>query len=124
MNQLSNIFVNDEPLSPPIYAKFCEDFLNRFKGLMFNRDIPMDYGIILAQKKESRLNSSIHMLGVFMDLGIIWINSMMIVVDTTIAKPWRPFYISSRPALYTLEVNPARITEFQVDDKVSFNAIN
>jgi hypothetical protein len=49
---------------------------------------------------------------------------MMIVVDTTIAKPWRPFYISSRPAMYTLEVNPARITEFQVDDKVSFNAIN
>jgi len=90
---------------------------------MLKRDISTDYGIILAQKNESRLDSSIHMLGVFMDLGIIWINSKMIIVDTVIAKPWRPFYIPSLPAMYTLEVNPTRITEFHINDKVTFNAI-
>ncbi|HKZ44703.1 MAG TPA: DUF192 domain-containing protein [Anaerolineales bacterium] len=123
MNETSNILVNGKPLSPPIHAKVCKDFLNRFKGLMLKRDISTDYGIILAQKNESRLDSSIHMLGVFMDLGIIWINSKMIIVDTVIAKPWRPFYIPSLPAMYTLEVNPTRITEFHINDKVTFNAI-
>ena len=124
MNQLVNIQLNNESLSPPIHVMVCEDFLSRLKGLMLKRDIPIDYGIILVQKKDSKADSSIHMLGVFMDLGIVWINSQMTIVDTTIAKPWRPIYFPSHPAMYTLEVKPARLQEFQINDKVSFNAIS
>ena len=124
MNQLMNIQVNNESLSPPIHAILCENFLSRLQGLMLKRDIPIDSGIILVQKSDSRVDSSIHMLGVFMDLGIIWINSQMIIVDTTIAKPWRPIYIPSHPAMYTLEVKPERLQEFQINDKVSFDEIS
>ena len=124
MNQLRNILVNNKELSPPIHAMVCEDFFSRLKGLMLKREIPIDYGIILVQKNDSIINSSIHMLGVFMDLGIIWINSQLTIVDIIIAKPWRPIYLPSHPAMYTMEVKPERIQEFQINDKVAFNAIS
>ena len=123
MNRTLNILVNEKPLSPPIFAEECMDFISRLKGLMGKKEIKEDRGIILVQKSDSRLDSAIHMLAVFMDLGIVWINSQMVIVDTVVAKSWRPFYMSSRPAMYTLEVHPDRINEFAINAKVTFNEI-
>ena len=42
------------------------------------------------------MDTSIHMLMVFMDLGVVWINNDCQVVDTVLAKSWRPAYFPKR----------------------------
>jgi len=90
---------------------------------MFRKNISLDEGLLLVQNRDSRSESSIHMLAVCMDLGIIWIDSDLTIVDKVKAKSWRPAYFPKKPAKYTLEIHPDRMTEFNVGDKVSFNEI-
>jgi uncharacterized membrane protein (UPF0127 family) len=123
MQHIIEIFVNNQPLNNPIQARYCDTFLCRLRGLMFRHNIALDEGLLLVQKRESKADSSIHMLSVFMDLGVIWIDSNLSVVDVIIAKSWRPAYFPAHPAMYTLEIHPDRISEFKVGDKVSFNEI-
>ena len=82
--------------------------------------IARDEGLLLVGTRDSRLDSSIHMLFVFFDLAVIWINSDMKVVDKIIAKSWRPAYFSKEPAKYVLEIHPDRWENFQVGDAVQF----
>jgi len=60
------------------------------------------------------------MLGVWMDLAIIWINSDYIVVDKQIAQRWRPAYIPRLPACYILELSLEWLNEFQIGDRIEF----
>jgi len=87
---------------------------------MFRASLEPNGGLLLVQGRDSRLDSAIHMLFVFMDLGIVWINSEKAVVDSVLARPWRPAYVPRRPARFILEVHPARLAEFQVGDRVEF----
>ena len=75
---------------------------------------------MLVGKRDSRLDSSIHMLFVPFDLAVIWIDSRMTVVDKVLAKSWRPAYFSKQPAQYVLEIHPARWGEFEIGDGVEF----
>ena len=77
-------------------------------------------GLLLVGKRDSRLDSSIHMLFVSFDLSVIWINSAMQVVDKVLAKSWRPAYFSKQPARYVLEIHPRRWDDFDVGDGVEF----
>ncbi|OGN79992.1 MAG: hypothetical protein A2X27_03860 [Chloroflexi bacterium GWD2_49_16] len=90
---------------------------------MFRHEISHDEGLLLVQNRDSKADSSIHMLAVFMDLAIVWIDSNFSVVDVVLAKSWHPAYFPSHPARYTLEIHPDRISDFKVGDKVSFNEI-
>lgn len=107
----------------PVRARYCATFTSRLRGLTFRRSLPDMDGLLLVQKSDSRLDAAIHMLGVFMDLGIAWINSDHEVVDVCLARAWRPFYVPRAPARYVLEVTPARLEDFQVGDKVRFEEI-
>lgn len=71
--------------------------------------------------KDSRLDSSIHMMFVFMNLTVIWINSTLEVVDVIIARKWRPLYIPKKPACYVLELHPERFSDFEIGDKVQID---
>ena len=82
--------------------------------------ISPDEGLLLVGTRDSRLDSSIHMLFVFFDLAVIWINSDMKVVDKIIAKSWRPAYFSKEAAKYVLEIHPDRSENFHVGDTVQF----
>ena len=106
--------------SRKLSAEYCDGFLCRFKGLMFRKLLQEKTGLLLVNKSDSRLEAAIHMLFVFMDLGIIWINSNYEVVDKSLARAWHLFYQPSRPAQFTLEVNPAELGYFNVGDKVEF----
>ena len=90
---------------------------------MFRKNINLDEGLLLVQNRDSKTESSIHMLAVFMDLAVVWIDSSLSIVDVILAKSWRPAYIPAHPAMYTLEIHPDRISEFKIGDKVSFNEI-
>ncbi len=75
-----------QPLPAPLQAVYCDSFLCRLRGLMFRSDLPHNEGLLLVEARDSRLDTSIHMLFVYMDLAVIWINSEFTVVDTVLAR--------------------------------------
>ena len=109
-----------QPLSRPLTARYCASFACRLRGLTFRRSLPDEWGLLLVQDRDSRLDAAIHMLGVWMDLAVVWINSHGKVVDLCLARRWRPAYIPKGPARYVLEMDPARLPEFKVGDEIRF----
>ena len=108
------------PLSQPVRAKYCVSFLCQLRGLTFRRSLDIQEGLLLVQKRESVIDSSIHMLAVGMDLAVIWIGSQLNVVDTCLARSWRPVYFPKIPARYVLEISASRLEEFQPGDQLEF----
>jgi uncharacterized membrane protein (UPF0127 family) len=102
-------------------ARFCDSFLCRLRGLTFRRSLQEDEALLLVEKRESRVDASIHMLAVFMDLGVVWLNSDKEVVDTRLARRWRPAYFPRQAARYVLEFSPHRLGEYQIGDRLSFD---
>jgi len=100
--------------------KYCDTFFTQLRGLTFRSRLARDEGLLLVGTRDSRLDSSIHMLFVSFDLSVIWINSAMQVVDKVLAKSWRPAYFSKQPAKYVLEVHPERWGDFDIGDGVEF----
>jgi uncharacterized membrane protein (UPF0127 family) len=101
--------------------KYCDTFLTQLRGFTLHPRLSRDEGLVLVGRRDSRLDSSIHMFFVSFDLAVIWINSDMQIVDKVIAKSWRPAYFSKQPAKYVLEVHSERWDEFQVGDILQFN---
>ena len=111
-------------LSQALTAPYCVSFMCRLRGLTFRRSLALDKGLLLVQGKDSRIDSSIHMLFVWMDLAVIWINDGGEVVDTCLAKSWRPAYFPKAPARYILEINAERLSDFQVGDIIKFQEVH
>ena len=87
---------------------------------MFRRSLPVEEGLILVYRSDSRMDASIHMMFVKFDLAVIWINSAGEVVDKVLARQWKPAYFPKSPARYVLEIVPERLSEFQIGDRVQF----
>jgi len=100
--------------------KYCDSFLCQLRGLTFRSRLAQDEGLLLVQTRDSRLESAIHMLFVWFDLAVFWINSEMKVVDKALAKSWRPAYFAKQPAHYVLEIHPDRWGDFEIGDTVQF----
>ncbi len=109
-----------KPIERPARVGFCDSFLCRLRGLMFRKRLDPDDGLLLVERKDSRLEVSIHMFFVPFDLAVFWINSEMTVVDKVLAQSWRPAYAPKAPARYTLEISPARFSDYEIGDKVKF----
>jgi uncharacterized membrane protein (UPF0127 family) len=118
MKRIVEIINWSAPLPRPIRARYCDGFLCRLRGLMFRSRLAPDEGLLLVEKRENRLDASIHMLFVFMNLAIIWINTDGVVVDSVQARAWYPAYFPKCPARYILEVNAAHFGEFSVGDQI------
>ena len=103
-----------------LQIKFCDTFLSQLRGLTFRSRLSPEEGLLLVGKRDSRLDSSIHMLFVSFNLVIVWIDSEMKVVDKVLARSWRPAYFSKQPARYVLEVHPERWGDFEIGDRVQF----
>jgi uncharacterized protein len=101
-------------------VKYCDSFLTQLRGFTFRSALARNDGLVLVGRRDSRVDSSIHMFFVSFDLAVIWINADMQVVDKVLAKSWKPAYFSKQPAKYVLEVHPGRWEEFQVGDRVKF----
>ncbi len=104
----------------PIRVKYCESFFCQLRGLMFTPMLPENEGLLLVQVSESRMNSSIHMMFMRIDLAVIWINSEFTVVERVLARRWKLGYIPKQPAKYVLETNVSSLNDFNIGDKVSF----
>jgi hypothetical protein len=106
--------------SRPVKALYCISFFCRLRGLTFRRSLGEGEGLLLVQGSDSRLDASIHMLFVWMDLAVVWINSAGEVVDVRLARRWHLAYAPQRPARYVLETLPSRLDEFIVGDRIQF----
>jgi uncharacterized membrane protein (UPF0127 family) len=104
----------------PLLVKYCDTFMTQLRGLTLRSNLAREEGLLLVGKRDSRLDSSIHMLFVSFDLAVIWIDSDMGVVDKILAKSWRPAYFSKQPAKYVLEFHPERWGDFEIGDGVEF----
>lgn len=120
MSRLITIINSSNPELAPIYVKYCDDFFGRLQGFTFRKNIGANEGLVLAEKKDSKLDTSIHMLFVWTDLAVFWVNSSMTVVDKVLAKSWRPYYASKLPARFVLELSPNKLEAFQIGDKLEF----
>ncbi len=85
---------------------------------MFSRQIPVDYGIILVEYKESKINTSIHMLFMNFDLSVLWLNKDLVVVDKVLAKRWVPIYLPKTRAQYVVELHSNQIANFSIGDQL------
>ncbi len=112
------------PLAAPLRVIYCATFTCRLRGLTFRRELAAESGLLLVQSRESRLDAAIHMLGVWFDLAVIWLDQDYQVVDLRLARRWRPIYVPGQPAKYILEAAAGRIGEFQPGDRLNFEQVD
>jgi uncharacterized membrane protein (UPF0127 family) len=111
----------DQPDTPTLILRYCKSFFCQLRGLMFVRRLEKNTGLLLVQPRDSRLEASIHMFFMRIDLAVIWINHELEVVDTCLAKRWHPAYFPRRPACYVLETDPEQLKHYKPGDKVSIH---
>lgn len=87
---------------------------------MFRSHLDWDDGLLLQMPRESRIDSSIHMLFVPFSIAVVWVNSAMEVVDKVLAEPWHPAYLPARSARYVIEIHPDRLSQYEVGHRVQF----
>ncbi len=109
------------PDFPLLRARYCKDFLCQLRGLSFRRSLPIDEGLLLVQSRESKLDAAIHMLFMWMDLTVVWLNKEKQVVDIRLARRWRPVYIPDAPAMYVLELPLTWQDKFALGDQIEFD---
>jgi len=96
----------------------CDTFWKRGRGLMFRRAIDEDEVYLFVEGRESIAGTAIHMFFVFFPIAILWLDRDKIVVAKTLARPWRPYYASSKPAQYYVEGHPALLERVSVGDQL------
>jgi uncharacterized membrane protein (UPF0127 family) len=107
------------PSAPAIRVQYCTSFWSKFKGLMFKKRLEKDTGILLVEKKDSILNTSIHMFFMAFDIAIVWIDSSFRVVDKKVARRWHPAYSPCQPAKFVLETTTDQINNFEVNEHIN-----
>ncbi len=101
--------------------KWCQSYWCRFRGLMFRGSLPEDEGLLFVYPRESRAETSIHMLFVWFSIAVIWLDSQGVVVDKSLAKPWRPMYAPARPARYFIEGVPTLLDRVMIGDRLTWD---
>jgi hypothetical protein len=104
----------------PTQLRWCDTFTSKLRGFTFRRNLVIDDGLVLVEKADSRVNSAIHMLFVFFDLGVLWVNDAGEIVDQLVAKRWRSSYVPKLPARYVIELHPELLERIKVGDHVQF----
>lgn len=89
------ILIPDQGFS--LTAQYCQSFTCQLRGLTFRRQLAPHWGLLLVQPRQSRLEAAIHMMFMWIDLAVIWLNSEGEVVDTRLARRWRLAYVPRRP---------------------------
>jgi len=112
------------PLLSPLRVRYCASFVCRLRGLTFRRQLATNDGLLLVQKRENRTDAAIHMLFVWINLAVVWVNADHEIVDVRLAHRWRPFYMPQKPARFVLEASAERLPEFQVGDRLRFEKTN
>lgn len=114
---------HSEPKIAPVRAIYCDSFVCQLRGLTFRRELAPYEGLLLVQKRDSRVDAAIHMLFMAIDLAVIWFNQDGTVVDLVHAKRWQPAYIPAQPARYVLETHINRLQDFQIGEQLRLQMV-
>ena len=101
-------------------VRWCSSRWCRFRGLQLRHKLTPGEALLLVHPDDSQLQSSIHMFFVFFPIAAIWIDSTGRVTSAQLAKPWRPYYASPKPAQFVLETSPDFLTQVEVGDEFNF----
>ena len=102
--------------SPTIQVARCDDFASRLTGLMFQKTLDQNFGLLFDFGSETRFKSSIHMIFVFVDLTILWLDSNFNIVEKAIANKMHGILTPSVAARYVLELHSNKFQAFSVGD--------
>jgi len=102
------------------HVKWCDTFLSRLRGLTLRGPLTESEGLVLVERRESRMDASIHMFFVSFPIAAVWLDTRFRVVDQCLAEPWRPFYAPKAPAQYVLEAAPSLLQKISTDDELEF----
>jgi uncharacterized membrane protein (UPF0127 family) len=83
-----------------------------------------DEGLLFVTRREGRSHTAIHMLFMRFAIGVVWVDAALRVVDTALAKPWRPAYAPRAPAQYYIEANPAILERVKIGDRLRFDEVS
>ena len=89
---------------------------------MFSKELKHDQGIILVENKESRINTSIHMMFMNYDITVLWLDKERVIVDKVLAKKWRPSYLPKKPAQYVVELHQSKFSDYSIGDELIFRS--
>ncbi len=101
-------------------VKWCTTFGAKLRGLMFRRCLAVDEGLVLVETRSSIAATSIHMFFVPFDIAALWLDDNFQVVHKALAKSWRPYYASPKPARYVLEGPPALLECVSIGETLRF----
>ncbi len=105
---------------PELQAEYCYSFIQKFKGLMFRQTLEPNQALVLAENSESIINTTIHMMFMKFDIGVLWLDQNKRVVDTRHAFPWKLAYSSKTPAKYVIELHPTQLPSHKIGDQLTF----
>ena len=103
-----------------LHVQLCATFWRRLRGLTFRRRIDADEAFVFSAARESIAESTIHMLGVFFPIAVLWLDGQRRVVDATLARPFRPYYAPRRPAQHFVEGAPGLLDQVHVGDELDW----
>lgn len=121
MARYAIITSQSKPTFRPMKIIYASTFLEKLQGLMFRKMLREEEGLLLVETSESRINSSIHMFFMNYDIGVVWLDASLRVVDTIYAKRWHPFYAPTHPAQFTLELHPNILSLFSIGDQIALS---
>lgn len=100
----------------------CDTFWKRGRGLMFRRkgSVEGKRAFLFVEGRESVAATTIHMLFVFFSIAVVWLDADRRVVDTALARPFRPYYAPSQAARYFVEGHPSLLERVSVGDVLEF----
>ena len=87
---------------------------------MLRPSLSPDEGLLLAFEGESVAGTAIHMFFMRFAIAAVWLDCEFRVVDSALARPWRPYYAPRTAAQYVLEAPPALLERVAVSDRVTF----
>ena len=116
--------VREDGQAVPLRIRRCDTFLCRLRGLTFRRSIGDDEGLLFVESAESRLGTSIHMFFVFFSIGVVWLDRDGVVVDSVLARPFRPYYAPRRPAQYFLEGPTSVINWVHIGERLQIEPVD
>ncbi len=103
---------------------FCLSSAARRAGLLRRERLTRDEGALLVMPEGRRgkagFLTSIHTLGMRFPLIVAWLDEAGEVVHAALARPWRPYCASPRPAWYVLEVHPDHLDSLQPGAKLEW----
>ncbi len=98
-------------------VKFCESIFSKMLGAMFQKKIDKAY--IFPLGEELLYGASIHMMFVFTNMSVFWLNDEKVVVDKAFARPWRMYNPKER-ASWIIELPEIKYNDIDVGDYLKF----